>query len=450
MQDYSIDAARAESLNIIRNSGGINNAQDPIMVLLEGAITQILHAQNNNAKQILSKTDINNMVGTELDIEGGKYNVIRQQPSQAEGQAVFNITNISAQIEVGTEFLGNGNTYNAIQTTIGQSLKYGDISRDFIITKIETFATTKKAIIYSNNHGLASGITINGSGFSVAGLNGAQTITEFDKNSFIIENQSIVATTTITPSATEYFQADIIKANIRSVLSGSIQNIAKGGEITPATSIQYVNATGYVDYNEIGLGFDSETDGNYRARIVAKKRPYTTILQIQTLILNQAGITRCAIASLKPFIGNFTVYFLRDNDNDPIPTEQEITSLKNLLTNQDNLHATITESNVFVEAPTELKRRFVINGLLPNRLAMRDALTAQLQEIIYNIGIQNGTLSTLTSGEIKTQLIQKVQDSTGSSINNIDSIDILDTSNIPTTLALDFGEFISIDNISFA
>ena len=450
MQGYSIDKAKADSSSIVRNAGGINNSQEEFIVLLEGAFTQILHAQNNNAKQILAKTDINNMVATELDIEGGKYNVIRQQPSQAEGQVVFNITNILAQIEIGTEFLGSGNTYNAIQTTVGQSLKYGDISRNFTITKIETFATTKKAIIYCNSHGLSSGIVINGSGFSVAGLNGTQTITEFDKNSFMIENQSIVATTTITPSATEYFQADIIKANIRSVLSGSIQNIAKGGEITPTASIQYVNATGYVDYNEIGLGFDGETDDNYRARIVARKKPYTTILDIKTLILNQAGITRCAIASQRPFTGNFTVYFLRDNDNDPIPTAQEITSLKNILTNQDTLHATITESNVFVEAPTELKKRFVVNGLLPNTSTMRNALTAQLQEIIYNIGIQDGTLSILTSGEIKTQLIQKVQDSIGSSISNIDSIDILDISNAPTTLALDFGEFISIDNISFA
>ena len=115
MQDYSIDKAKADSSSIIRNAIGINNAQDPASALLEGIFTQILHAQNNNAKQILAKTDINNMVATELDIEGGKYNVIRQQPSQAEGQVIFNITNISAQIEVGTEFLGNANTYNAIQ-----------------------------------------------------------------------------------------------------------------------------------------------------------------------------------------------------------------------------------------------------------------------------------------------------------------------------------------------
>ena len=145
MQDYSIDKAKADSSSITRNATGVNNAQEPIMVLLEGAFTQILHAQNNNAKQILAKTDINNMVATELDIEGGKYNVIRQQPSQAEGQVIFNITNISAQIEIGTEFLGNGNTYNAIQTAVGQSLKYGDISRDFVITTIQTFATTNTA-----------------------------------------------------------------------------------------------------------------------------------------------------------------------------------------------------------------------------------------------------------------------------------------------------------------
>ena len=47
---------------------------------------------------------------------------------------------------------------------------------------------------------------------------------------------------------------------------------------------------------------------------------------------------------------------------------------------------------------------------------------------------------------INNVYIEEVPSSTG----GIDSINILDTLNAPTTLALTFGEFISIDNISFA
>ena len=84
MQGYSIDKAKADSSSIVRNAGGINNSQEEFIVLLEGAFTQILHAQNNNAKQILAKTDINNMVATELDIEGGDRKSTRLNSSHSQ------------------------------------------------------------------------------------------------------------------------------------------------------------------------------------------------------------------------------------------------------------------------------------------------------------------------------------------------------------------------------
>ena len=450
MQNYTIEDARNESANIAKNIYGATNVNDKFPQLLEVFSTVILHSHNNNLLRVQSKTNINNMVGLELDVEGEKYNVIRQQQSQAEGQVIFNITNILAQIDIGTEFIGNGNKYNSTLSSIGEFLTLGDLSRNLLISKIETFLSTKTAIVYCENHGLASGIQINGYGFSVAGLNGLQTISTFDKNSFTFTNNSIASNSTVIPNSSEYLQANIIKTNIRSVEGGSIQTIAKGVEVVPTNAITYVNSTGYVDYNEIGLGADTETDDNYRKRIATTKTQKSTIEYIKNIVLNQAGVTRVAIAQSTPTIGNFTLYFLRDNDNDPIPTTQETIAVKNILIDEGNLHPTITADNVFVNAPTEVKRRFVINGLLPSTSRMEVAITAQLQEIIYNIGIQDTTITPPTTTQLITQLIQKTQDSIGNTVLNITSIDILDINDIPASLSLAIGEFISVDNISFA
>ena len=450
MLNYSIQDAKTESSSIVTNSLGVNNSSDFFVSWIGGIFTAIIHAHNNDLQNIIKKTDINNMVGLELDVEGEKYNVIRQQASQAEGQVVFNITNILAQIDIGTEFIGNNNKYNATATTVGQVLAFGDISRDLLITKIETFVSTKTAIVYCDNHGLSNNIQLTGYNFAVAGLSGIQTITSFDKNSFVFTNNSIVANAIITPSASEYFDTNIIKTNIRSVETGSIQNIDRGLEVVPTNAIQYINASGYIDYNEIGLGADTETDDNYRARIVARKTKNTAIAEIETLVLNQSGITRVAIVQTTPSVGNFTVYFLRDNDNNPIPTQQEIDAVKNALIDKQNLHATITKDNVFVNAPIELKRRFVVNGLLPNTAKMQEAVKAQLQEIIFTIGIQDTTKTPPTDSQVRTLLIQRTQDATGNTISNINSIDILDINNVSATLTLGVGEFISVDNISFA
>lgn len=450
MLNYSFEDAKNESANIANNTYGATNANDIFPQTLEMFGGVLLHTHNNNLSQVQKKTNVNNMVGLELDHEGAKYNVIRQQRSQSEGQVVFNITNILAQIDIVTEFIGNNNKYNATLTTVGEFLTLGDASRNLLITKIETFSSTKIAIVYCENHGLVSGIQIAGYSFSIAGLTGLQTITTFDKNSFTFTNSSIASTSTITPSSSEYFQANIIKTNIRSAETGSIQNIDKGIEIVPSNAITYVNSVGYVDYNEIGLGSDIETDDNYRTRIVARKTKNTAIADIETLVLNQSGVTRVTILETFPAVGNFTVYFLRDNDNNPIPTQQEIDGVKNSLINKSTLHATISENNVFVNAPTEVKRRFVINGLLPNAGKMQEAVKAQLQEVIYNISIQDATIIPPTASQITTTLIQRTQDSTGNTISNINSIDILDINDIPTTLTLAIGEFISVDNISFA
>lgn len=449
MQNYTVEDARNEVANIAKNVFGVINTNDIFPQILEEFGTGMLHSHNNNLLRVQNKTNVNNMVGLELDVEGEKYNVIRQQQSQAEGQVVFNITNILAQIDVGTEFICNNNKYNSTAPTVGEFLTLGDLSRNLLISKIETFSTTKIAIVYCENHGLATGIQINGYGFSVAGINGLQTITTFDKNSFTFTNNGIISNSTIIPSASEYLQANIIKTNIRSVESGSIQNIAKGIEVVPTSPITYVNSAGYTDYNEIGLGADTETDDNYRKRIVTTKTQKSTIEYVKNIALNQSGVTRVSIAQSTPTIGNFTLYFLRDNDNDPIPTTQEALAVKNILINASNLHPTITEDNVFVNAPTEVKRRFVVNGLLPNTTRMQSAITSQLQEIIYNIGIQDTTITTPTTTQLITDLIQKTQDSIGNTVSNITSIGIFDINDVPASLSLAIGEFISIDNISF-
>ena len=455
MQNFSLVEAAEKSANFVQNHFGANTSNDIIIDVLKSFGTVFLHSENNELLQVQNKTNINNMVGIELDNEGEKYNVIRQQASQSEGQVVFNTTNILAQIDIGTEFIGNNNTYNATATTVGQALTLGNGTKSLVITKIETFATTKTAVVYCQNHGLAQGIQVVGSGFSVAGLTGTQTITAIDKNSLRFVNNSIVATTTLTSfTNTEYFTANIIKTNIRSVETGSITNIARGGSVIPSQTLQYINATGFIDYNEIGIGADLETDDNYRKRIIQPKKDPGRRPEIKTIVSNQSGVTRVQLVDCRPFVGNFTIYFLRDNDSDIIPTQQELDAIESILISDPKLAPTVTFDNVFVEAPTEIKRRFTLNGLLPNTDKMKEAVKAQLQETIYNLGIQgksiNGVIYEMTATNLQTLLIQNTQDSIGNLITNLNSVTITDVLSAPATLALGIGEFLTVDEVIFA
>jgi uncharacterized phage protein gp47/JayE len=450
VQNYSVSQANETASNIVKNIFGVNRDGDLIIPYMEMLTSVILYAQNNAILQALQQTIIDSMSGIELDNEGNKYNVIRQQSSQSEGMVVFNITNPLAIIDIGTEFIANNNQYNATTTTAGQVITFGNGTQDLLITKIEVFASTKKAIVFCENHGLSKSIEIVGSGFSVAGLNGTQVITDFDKNSFTFTNDNIVSTTTVTTFLnTEFLTASIIKTNVRSVETGFVTNVARGGEVSVSTALQYINTTGYVDYNEIGLGADTETDDNYRARIVERKQTNGVVAEIETIVLNQAGVTRVRLVQQSPFIGNFTIYFLRDNDSDIIPTQQELDAIKTILTTDDNISPRITEDSVFVEAPTPVSRRFTISGLVPNSTIMQEAIRDQIQEIIYNNGIQDGTISTITDVQLTTLLIQGSQDSIGNIISAINTVVITDTLNAPATLSLNVGEFLTVDQINF-
>ncbi len=451
MQNFSLTEAKERSANFIKNAFNPNTYKDYFISLLQMFGAVFIHSQNNELLQAIRKTNVNNMIDIELDNEGEKYNVIRQQATQSEGIVVFNITNLLAQIDIGTSFIVNNNIYNATTTTVGQELILGNATKNLLIKKIETFASTKIVIVYCENHGLSKGIQVVGSGFGIAGLNGLQTIIGFDKNSFRFVNEAVSTTTSLTSLLdVEFFTTNIIKTNIRSAEVGAITNVSRGSEVQLSNALQYIGSAGFVDYNEIGIGADRETDDNYRKRIVEKKQTPGNIADIKTLIFNQSGVTRVGLVEKDPFIGNFTIYFLRDNDSDIIPTQQELDAVKNILISDKNISPRITADYIFVKAPTEVKRHFIITSLMPNTKIMQEAIKAQLKEIVYNIGIQDRKVAEITAIQLRTLLVQSTQDSAGNVITNLSEIAIKDTINQDATLKLNVGEFVTVEEVNFS
>jgi len=90
------------------------------------------------------------------------------------------------------------------------------------------------------------------------------------------------------------------------------------------------------------------------------------------------GVTRVFVQEITPEIGQVTIYFTRDNDDDIIPTAPEITAVKDsILTVKP---ATSADIDVIVLAPTPIESDFVFSSVIPNTAAMKSAVEATLQE----------------------------------------------------------------------
>lgn len=75
--------------------------------------------------------------------------------------------------------------------------------------------------------------------------------------------------------------------------------------------------------------------------------------------------------------GQVRVFFTRDNDDDIIPTESEVETVRNVLL--ENKNADLQPSNLIVSAPTPITVDFTFSELTPNTTAMQSAIETNLK-----------------------------------------------------------------------
>ena len=313
--------------------------------------------------------------GEFLDRWAGYEGLTRQAPTSAEGYInVSGDAGISIPLE--TEFDNSGNIYKSTvaATTDSKTINVSSLTRSGYIAT----ATT------SNNHSLASGQDVTISGSLTTGYNGTYTITVAGLKKFTY-------TITTLPDATA---SGTITANwtgaqvpVESEDSGTDMNLSSGATLTIVDSIEGIDNEAYAQYLGIVGGSDEETDEALRSRVMqSRANPVTNFnsAAIEKKAREVNGVTRVYVKEIYPEVGDVTVLFVRDNDEESIiPSESEIAEVKSAIV--EIMPANTSESYIHVDAPSITSVDFVFESITPWTTTMEAAITNSLESYFENL-----------------------------------------------------------------
>lgn len=215
--------------------------------------------------------------------------------------------------------------------------------------------------------------------------------------------------------------------------TGAVTSITRVGNIATVTltapqdlqSGQAVTITGAVetDYNvvEEPILIESTTIFHY----IVANTPVTPA-------------TGTIVSTLSVPVGQTIIYFMRDNDVNPIPTGSEVTEVKNnILTIKP---ANTSDADVIVLSPTGVPVDFTFSALTPNTSTMQQAITANLQQFFderTGIGID------IDEDAYRSAVFNTVDTVTGAVVQTF-------TLSVPSgDIAIDTGEIGTLGNVVY-
>lgn len=186
--------------------------------------------------------------------------------------------------------------------------------------------------------------------------------------------------------------------------------------LTLQSPIVGVDDTANVDFGELGGGSVQETDTALQARLLDRiQNPiaHFNVAEITAVAKEVVGVTRAFVEEVTPAVGQVTVYFMRDNDVNPIPVASEVAKVDDKI--QAIRPANTDVADVIVSAPTAVVTDFTFTSLSPNTSTMKDAVSENLRQFFdestsvgvnidqdaYRSAIFN-TVDTATGGTVQT------------------------------------------------
>lgn len=306
--------------------------------------------------------------GTFLERWGSYKGVTRNPATVADGNITMTGTPASS-VPAGTLLnSSDGNEY-ATQVT---SVISANIQN---ITSLVRSGTTVTATTASD-HNLGSGLSVGIAGAVETDYNGTFEIDVTGLNTFTYQ----IATTPTSPATgTITVNHDSVSVAVESTGFGAAQNQASGAELTLTSPIAGVDSIAVVQFSEIGGGTDLETDDDLRVRIIERyANPISTFSAdaIEKKAEEISGVTRVWVEKITPAVGQVTIYFTRDNDDDPIPSAGEVATVKNKILEIQPGH--VDEADIIVAAPTAVPVNFSFSALVPNTSTMQSSIEASL------------------------------------------------------------------------
>jgi uncharacterized phage protein gp47/JayE len=179
-------------------------------------------------------------------------------------------------------------------------------------------------------------------------------------------------------------------ADVTAVVAGDAGNADAGVVMNLAQPIVGVDSSGTVAAGGLTGGTDTESDDDYRARIIERKSntpqggaAHDYVQWAQEI----AGVTRVWVYPLEDGPGTVTVRFVRDNDSGSIiPDAGEVTAVQDHIDDLKPVTADVT-----VEAPTAVALNFTIE-ITPDTTEVRAAVEASLRDMILRDSEPGGTI----------------------------------------------------------
>jgi len=275
------------------------------------------------------------------------------------------------------------------------------------ISNLTRVGTTVTAVT-SSAHGLASNIEATIAGAVETDYNGTFTITVLDATTFTYE---ITGSPTTPATGTITVTCLCATVNVESNGTGTEQNLDSGALLTLTTPISGVDAVAYAQVTGVVGAQDEESDADLlirtfqsRANPVANFNPTA----IEKAARSIQGVTRVLVKRITPAIGQVTVLFVRDNDDNLIPSASEVAEVEAAIL--ELLPATSDEADVFVLAPTPVTTPYTFTAISPDTPTMRTAITANIQafyqdEVIFETDI--------TEDKYRSAIIDTIDPETG-------------------------------------
>lgn len=169
--------------------------------------------------------------------------------------------------------------------------------------------------------------------------------------------------------------------DITSVDFGQSSNLEAGEQLRFQSPILGVDDTAFVDSDTVSGGTDAEDLEGLRDRnldIIQNPIALFNASAIRSQARLVAGVTRVFVQKATPARGQVTVFFMRDGDDDPIPSGEEVDAVRDSILELTPAHT--LDVDVIVNAPTPRPVDFNFFDLQPNTAAMQLAIRNNLRQ----------------------------------------------------------------------
>ncbi len=324
----------------------------------------------NQIQALQNQLFINTAEGAFLEEWGDLGGITRNAASQSKGKVAVTGT-ASTVIPAAT----------LLQSDAG--LQYSTAGDETIsvvsvfISSITLSGQTATVTTVSEHH-YGDGMTVTTSGANEAEYNGAFVIVVTSLTAYtytVVGTPATPATGTITSTST---LADV---EVTSIDFGKETNQVKGHHISFVTPIAGADDNAIVQFEGLTGGEDIESDDDLRKRIIdhfANPPSNFNPAQIEQKAKEVSGITTVFVEKITPDVGEVTVWVMKYNDDNVIPTSDDTNNVKDKIV--EILPAHVDPVDVHVVPPTGIPVAFKFNSILPNTSSMKDAVRASLLE----------------------------------------------------------------------